>query len=205
MSMSRTALVSDLKHMLGASADKFDQPGDGDFNRMLDIAALDFGRKRHRTLVGTLTLQAGINSYPAPADLLRSKHTTWGQQFRAERKPWNPEAPKQFPILSVVEQSDSRVMWLEPAPSALEISRYGAEYRYFYFAGHRIDEDETKTTLVAADRPLLLLRAMAQAMQQLAAGGVTKPVHLKAGMTSVPKSSTPADYYKLLMEQFEAA
>ena len=205
MSMDRASLVSDLKHTLGASADKFDQPGDGDFIRLLDLAALDFGRKRPRTLVGALTPIAGQNSYPAPADILRPKNATWGHDFMLTRKPWDADAPKRFPILSVTEEAGARVMWIEPAPSAVEISRYGAEYRYFYFAGHKIDDDASKTTLIEGERQLLLLRAMAQAMQELAASGVTKPVHLKAGMVSVPKSSTPADYYRVLMEQFESA
>ena len=201
--MSQADLVAGLKVMLGDAASSFTGTGDSDFERHLDVAALDMGRVRPRTLVGELTLVADQPNYSVPAELLQPKYTLWGRTERRNRKPWNNNWPAKAPRMSVVENSGSRELWLDPAPTEAQITDLGKSFKYFYFAGHTIDADAANTTIPATDRELLLIRASAQALQELANHGVVKPVSIGDGFGSTPKNGTPAALAESVMTLFE--
>jgi len=203
--MSQGELTEDLKAMLSDAAEKFSSPGDEDFYRHLAVAAMDMGRFRPRTLVGSLTLAADQSAYPAPADLLSPKYPRWGIEQRARSLPWDKSWPGRLPRLSVAESGGVRVLMLDPPPTNAQIEALGSSYSFYYFAGHVIATDANGTTVMAGDRPLLLIRAAAQAMIELANRNVTKPVQLGggAGVGSMPKNGTPAALGKDLMELFE--
>lgn len=201
--MSKTSLVADLRAMLGDAAAKFTAAGDADFTRHLDLAAFDLGRFRPRTLVGTLSLVADQPNYAAPADLVRVKYPLWGVTERSQRRPWDANWPGRLPCLSLVENSGTRELWLDPPPTAAQIRDLGATYRFYYFAGHAIDDVAANTTVRLADRWLLLLRAVVQALQELAARGVAKPVALGDGFGSMPKNGTPGFLAEQLLKQYE--
>ena len=202
--MGQAELVADLKAILMDAAGKFTAPSDADFVRHLDIAALDLGRFRPRTLVGEITLVADQPNYPAPDDLLDVKLPIWGTREKRARHPWNSDWPGPLPRLSVVENGGQRELWLSPPPSAAQIADLGSAYRFFYFAGHVVDADAAKTSVQPGDRHLLLIRAAAEAMQELAHNGVTKPVQLgSAGVGSMPKNGTPGALAESLLKQFQ--
>ncbi|MFZ5658765.1 MAG: hypothetical protein ACOY5C_02785 [Pseudomonadota bacterium] len=200
--MSLTDLIADLKSSLQDAATVFDAPADADFIRHLNQAALDMGRVRPRTLVGELALVAAQPNYPAPADLLRPKFPLWGMAERQQRRPWDKAWPGPAPRLSLVDTGSGRELWLDPAPTEAQISLLGARYRFYYFATHQIDVDASKTTVLPGDRGLLLLRAQAEAMLEMAMRNIKKPVQLRDGSNSAPKNGTPAALASWLLEAF---
>lgn len=202
MTMARDELIESLGHILMDAVDKFDD--DLALDRHLDIAAMDMGRVRRRTLVGEITLVADQPDYDAPANLLSVKCPLWGVDEQKTRKPWACNYPGRLPRLSVYEEGGVRMLWLSPSPSAAQITDLGSTYKFFYFAGHQIGDEEADTTIRAEDRHLLLIRAAAQSMQELAHNGVTKPVQLgNAGVGSMPKNGTPAALAEGLMRTWK--
>lgn len=200
--MSIDALVLDLKAMLMDSAQRFEP---SDFQRQMDTAALDLPRVSPRVVQGTLTLEADLGYYPAPADLLAPIALDWGRAERLQCKPWNADWPGQLPRLSLLSVNGERQVLLTPPPTARQITQLGSAAAYRYSASYTIGDQATDTTVNPRDRHLLLTRALAEAMQDLASRGVSKPVTLggKAGL-SVPKNGAPAELARQLMERFEA-
>jgi len=201
--MSQADLVADLKAVLNDAAGKFTAAADADFIRHMDIAALDVARVRPRRIMGSLTLVADQPNYAAPADLLRPMNPYWGDNEKAARKPWDSNWPGSLPSLRLVENSGARELWLDPAPTASQITDLGSTYRYSYHAAHAVGALAADTTVQPGDRALLLIRAAAQALQELANKDVSKPVQLgNAGVGSMPKNGTPGALAEQLMKLF---
>ncbi len=202
--MSEADLVTDLKSGLNDAADVFVAEEDADFKRHLAIAALDFGRVRRRTLVGTFTLTAEQHNYPAPGDLLWPKYALWGEVVKRGIKPYDRGWPGRLPRLHLVEDPTAgRELHLDPPPTAAQITQFGASYRYYYYAGHQVSATAAQTTIRPSERDLLLLRAVAEAMKELALRNSKKPVQLRDGLNSAPRNSTPAALADWLMREFE--
>lgn len=201
--MDRASLVADHKAALGSTAAQFKAASDADFVRHIDRAALDLGRKRKRTLLGSVTLVADEDAYDPPADLVCPVQPLWGLDERRRLKPWDPRYPKWLPRLTFVETTTGPKLLINPAPTAAEIGALGETYRFYYQARHVVDAVEANTTVPEADRGLLLLRAAAEAMRELALSGVTEPVQFHRGVGATPKNSTPQALHSALMEAFE--
>lgn len=201
--MSQTDLVADLKASLRDSADVFTAAADADFIRHLDLAAGDLGRFRPRTLVGTLTLTADVDLYAAPADISSFKSHLWGISPRAAQKPWEKGYPGRLPNVSVSEVGGVQAISLNPPPTAFQIGVLGSEFRYYYFARHLVGATAADTTVRSADRGLLLLRAQAEAMKEMAMRNIKKPVAMRDGLASAPRNGTPSALYQALMDEFE--
>lgn len=202
--MSQADLVADLKASLPGSDVIFNAASDADYIRHLDMAALDFGRLRPRTLVGSVTLVADQAEYDAPADMQALKFPLWGVNEKRTRLPWDSNFPGRLPRASRVQGGSGLQISLEPAPTAAQIADLGSDYRFYYFAVHSISTAAASTTILPSDRGLLLLRAQAEAMKELAARNVHKPVAMRDGMNSTPRNGTPAALYDQLMQSFEA-
>jgi len=202
--MSQADLVADFKSALHDSASIFNAPSDADFTRMLDAAALDFGRVRHRTLIGSVTLVADQAEYAAPADMISPKLSMWGVGERTASRPWSSTWPGRLPRMSMAGDPGSALLILTPPPTQKQITLLKSTFKFYYFAGHKIDANAANTTIRAGDRALLLLRAVAEAMRELASRNVTKASISGAGLTSSPKNGTPAALYEQLMREFEA-
>lgn len=203
MAMTKADLVAELKAILMDCADKFITANDADFIRHLEIAALDLSRVRPRTLLGSVTVEADVTDYSAPADMRLPKAPLWGVNEQHRTRPWNARFPGQLPRLSYV----NGMLHLMPAPTAEQITLLGSTFKFYYYARHVIGDTAEETSVNAGDRHLLLIRAAAQAMQELAANGVTKPVSLGRGTASVgsmPKNGTPAALSVQLISLFEA-
>lgn len=202
--MSEADLVADLKTSLNDAADVFVAANDADFKRHIANAALDFGRLRRRTLIGTLTLAADQRNYTAPAGLIWPKYPIWGVVEKSRTNPWEMTWPGPLPRLHLMEDAtNGRELHLDPPPTAAQIAAFGATYRYYYYAGHTIGADAAQTTVHVSDRDLLLLRAAAEAMRELAYRNSKKPVQLRDGLGSAPRNSTPAALADWLMQEFE--
>lgn len=201
--MSRADLVADLKASLHDAAGVFTAADDGDFVRLLDAAALDFGRVRPRTLLGSVTVEAEVAEYAAPADLADYKSDTWSAGKMPA--PWEDHYPGRMPRVRVAESGGARKLVFSPAPTARQIGLFGNAFKFYYLALHAIGDQAAGTTIKAADRGLLILRGQAEAMREMAMRNIAKPVQLRDGMSGGPKNGTPAYLFERLMAEFEAA
>lgn len=202
--MTRADLVADLKASLQDAAKVFTVAADADFSRHLDAAALDMGRVRPRTMLGTITLVADQYNYTAPADLLSYKSDLWGIPGR-RINPWETTYPGRLPDVRAAVSGTTRELHFLPAPTTAQITALGAAFKFYYFAAHLIGAAAVDTTLHAGDRGLLLLRAQAEAMKELAMRNITKPVSLRDGLSQGPRNGTPGYLFEQLMKLFEVA
>lgn len=194
--MSRADLVADLKASLQDAARSFTAAADADFKRHLDVAAEDMHRVRPRTLVGEIELSAGRADYTAPADLRRYKSAIWGAlPDWSKPKPWEKTWPGRLPDVRVSAGS----MILMPAPSLQQIALLGSAFRFYYVARDAIGDTAAETTIQPEDRPLLLLRAQAEAMLELSIRDSVRPVQTGGGFGQQAKTGMPAAIWKELM------
>ncbi len=198
--MSQADLVADHKASLQDAAKVFTAASDADFIRQLDAAALDMGRVRPRTLLGTLTLVADQFNYAAPADFLSYKSALWGI---GRCQPWEKSYTGKLPDVREAVNGSARELHLLPAPTGNQITVLGSAFKFYYFAAHSISATAANTTIQPGDRGLLLMRAQAEAMKEMAMRNIGKPVQLRDGISSGPKNGTPQYLFERLMKLFE--
>lgn len=195
-SMARADLVADLKASLMDAAALFrDEADDAAFHRHLAAAALAFGPHRATQAVGSITLEAGRDTYAAPADLWRFVSAIWGT---TRSQPWERAWPGRLPTVRVVGGD----MLLLPAPTQHQISALGAAYRFFYSARPVVADDAAATTLDPADRALLIQRAQVEAMRELAMRDSVRPSTVRDGFSGQPKTGTPGWIAQSLLDDF---
>lgn len=199
--MSQADLVESFKLSLHDSISVFTTPDDDDFKRMLDVAAQDFGRVRPRTLLDSITLVADQDTYAAPANILGFKSGLWGM---TTTPPWDKNYPGKIPDCRLVETGTGMMLHFLPAPTDRQIYLLGSEYKFYYYGGHVIGANAAQTSIPLGERGLLLLRAQAEAMREMAMRNIAKPVQLRDGISGTPRNGTPASVYRALMDEFES-
>ncbi|MDH5633611.1 MAG: hypothetical protein OEZ10_11525 [Gammaproteobacteria bacterium] len=205
--MSKADLVADLKQSLHDAANAFDRTGleavDNAMARLLNLAAIDLGRLRPRIITSTVTLQAGVADYDLPAGFGGFQVCEWGEDVRRRMMPWEANYPKRLPHATVIAGGvNGKQLHLVPAPTAQQISLLGSTYPFTYRIAHVIDDLAANTTVPDTERALLLLRAQAEAMRELAMRGVTKAYKLKDGV-SQPRNGTASAIWQVMMQDFE--
>lgn len=204
--MLLSALVEDLKSSLGSTvAGKFTGPGEADLKRLLGAALADMEWKRPITQLGTVQLHALQTRYAVPAtDFAALKTHLWASPARTPM-PWNDGYPGAAPRVSA--QWNGAAWWLEfsPAPTPRQIAVWGAEFQFWYFARHVLSDEPGQTTVAEADRGLLILRAQAEAMRELAMRNVATTTQMRDGYTGTPRNGTPAALFQVLLEEFKGA
>lgn len=205
--MSEADLAADLKVSLRDAGETFTAADNADFKRHLAAAAQAFGEKRPRTLLGSITLVAEQALYDAPANLRRIKSHLWGIAPRMRSQPWEKTWTGRLPDLRLVEGAtpSARKLQLNPQPTAHQIAVLGAEFRFWYFANHEIASTAENTSITSDDRGLLILRAQAEAMRELAFRNVQKPVIVREGFGSQTRNGTPSHLYETLLKEFREA
>lgn len=201
--MREADIVADLQRSLHDAAGAFDAANEADFKRHLAVALTAMQAKRPRTLLGSTTIVADEVRYAiAEADFAQYKTHVWGTR---PLKPWSPGYPGALPRVAAVHDVAGWALMFDPAPSAELIAAYGATFKYWYFGAHSLGADAADTTLAGADRPLLILRAQAEAMRELSMRNINKPVQLRDGFSGTPRNSTPAALYRELLAEWEKA
>jgi hypothetical protein len=198
MSMSLADLTTDLTAFLGDAASRVI-----DKTLCLNMGARDLAHFRPRTLLGQITVEAGVSQYAAPADLVLFKAALWGLDERRRYKPWDTNWPGRLPSLRVIESDGEQALYLDPAPSMFQVNLLGSTYKFYYVAAHVIGADADDTTVREADHDLLIVRAAVFALEQVASSGSVKPVQLGDGYSSSPKNGTPAALAELLYKEYE--
>lgn len=201
--MTRESLRDELKASLADAAKQFTAPADEDFDRHLNVAAREMGWVRPRIVAGTLVLVAERDEYFAPADLVAWKGDRWGSGRRPQ--PWDANYPGRHPRVRLLESAGVRSLVFDPPPTAMHISLYGSTYTYEYLAAHVIADTAAATTLQPQERGLLLLRAQAEAVRELAIRAAIKTVSLRDGLTGQSRNSTPAALAEMLLRDWREA
>ena len=202
--MNEADLIADLKGILQGASKKFTAPADADYIRHLTLAALDLARVRPRIVTDSITLQADVRLYTAPAGMIRAHQVHWGRQAQLTLKPWDGNYPSRLPTVSLVESPSGRMLALSFAPTSNEIASLGSVFEFDYYASHVIGSDATDTTIQPSDRYLLLIRAAAEALQELALSGSSAPVELgRVAGGSMPRNGTPGALAESLLALFE--
>lgn len=184
-----------LKAALLSAADRFPDPEGLD--ALLQRSLLDVSRDAPRWRLHEMALQAGVATYPAPADAHRVGVLFWGPSERIPQ--WSPEYAGPAPRARLVKTDAEPTLELDPPPTARQIQRWGATGTIRL--GHPQELTAETTTLTPMQGRALILRAQAEAMKTLAASGVVTPIQRHQGMgASQPGNSTPA----ALAEQFMA-
>ena len=205
MSMLLSALVADFKASLGDAASVFRAADDADFKRMLGVALVDMQAKRPITKPGAVGLFALQGRYAVTApDFAALKTHMWADPASTP-KPWEGCYPGIAPRVSA--QWDGVAWWLEfsPAPTMVQIQVWGADFKFWYFARHFLSEAPGETTISPSDRGLLLLRAQAEAMRELAMRNLNKPQQMRDGFSGTPRNGTPAALFEVLLAEFKEA
>lgn len=202
--MDRATLRDELKASLLNAAEAFTDPAD--FDRHLDRAASDLSRRRPLRLTASLTLKANQAAYtPVPDDLVRPVFTRWANSERIDRPPWAKKHPPPRPRITLVNEGGTRELRVTPVPTATELATFGDTLQYDYEARYTIGESDADTTVKPEDRWLLLLRAQAEAMGELAMKNVDRPVRVGTEGGSQSANATPAGLRERFMKEFLAA
>lgn len=202
--LAQADLVKSLRARLGDAAAKFTDPDHGDIASLIDRALLDFSRKRPRLLRGSVTLIADVSVYTPPAGCLRVERVLWGEDERRRYRQWDRLYPGAAPRVSIYEgEAGARALHISPAPTGAQITQLGTDFAFHYQALHLVDPVAANTTVQAADRELLLTRALAVALFDLAASGSVKPVALGPGVGAMPKNGSAAALAEAALNLFE--
>ena len=202
--MKLDALLVDLAASLGDAAPFFTDGDRDELPRVLEAAAGALAERRPRRGAATLTLVADQSDYAAPADLLRLLGHSWGAAELAATSPWEANWPGRLPTAWTTEGASGRVVRLTPAPTASQLTQLGTSWPYIYAARHALSNTDGETSVPEAERELLLLRAQAEAVREMALAGTRKPVQLHKGIGSQAAATTAAELWPRLLEEWDA-
>ena len=138
-----------------------------------------------------------------PADMLSFKAALWGRSRVTQ--PWEKAWSGKLPNVSQAQNGAAREMYLDPPPTAAQITQLGSAYKFYYFVGHVVGVNAADTSVLPGDRGLLLLRAQAEAMKELFMRNVGKPVAMRDGLSQGTRNGTPGYLFEVLMKLFEGA
>lgn len=180
---------------------------DADLDRHIRVALNAMAlTKRPRWLSADITLTANQAEYDAPTGIANIDRLVWSNEF--SRSPWARKYPGPSPRPALLRHTTGNKIVLTPPPDQQQVNALGGTVKLRYYAKHETTgagADEEVTTLDESDEDLLILRAQAEAMRELAFRGITKPVEMGGGSLSQPRNGTPAALYAMLMEEFRAA
>lgn len=195
---TRSLLQARLASSLIDSADAFTSP---DFARHIDVAFAEVSRFVPRVVFASLSLIAGQGQYPCPAALSGVIGHDWGCSAKAQSKPWEDSWPGELPVIRVgFDAQGERVLHLKPCPTARQISQLGSQLPFHYRSRHILTD--SASSLSDEDAQLLILRAQAEAMRELAMHHASKPFQLRDGISATPRNGMPGYLYSVLMDEF---
>lgn len=206
--MSREQLRDDLKQSLMDAAEVFEEHVDdaataNPYDRHIDAALRAFDSALPHIIVDQISLQIGVAMYTAPADAWKFHSMQWTEKNR-ETDPWDVRYARRLPQVRLRVATGQRVWVFNPVPSVGLLDVLGSDFTYQYYAHHSIGTTDAESTVDEADRPLLMLRAQAEAMKEIALRNSAKPVEIRAS-GSVSTANGPArSIYEQLMKQFNA-
>lgn len=197
MSLSLSKVIQTLQASLMGTREKFTQENTSaeiDLYKQMIVNGLGMMRSLSpMTLSHVITLKAGELTYQGPDDIWQFKEHTWGKMQCA---PWEPGYVTSLPSVTV----NNGQLLFSFAPTQSMINSLGSQFQYFYLGNYVIAEDPALSNVGTMMEPLVILLAMASAMEMLMVRGVSSPVQVKPG-TGMVKRSAPAEVHDILMAQ----
>lgn len=194
--------VSDLIVKLQAALMDSAEHVSGHEQQLVEMALADFSRYRPHQRLGTIELQHNQACYPAPVDLISVRTCFYGQSARKQYQPWERGYPRDLPNLSRIDDEQGKPMLrLSFLPGYHLLNQVGWTYSFSYYAARTIQNDAI--TIDSQDEPLLLLRAIVEAVKYIAVNHLSKTVSVRNSIGGEAKNGTPAAIHQQLMEQFE--
>ncbi len=200
--MNFADLVAAHKAQLGKAASRFTALEDADFKRHLSRAGYRLGTKYPLWKTREISLSAGVDQYPAPADILGTLLCDWGRQ--PERgglspNPWDDGFVGYPPSLILEGPAGGMQLRLSSPPSSTTIAAWGSTLRFRYLSAYRISEQAVEVS--EAQQSLVMLAALIEAMRELSAE--TAVIQLHKGLSGLPTAGTPAYLYEKLCQEFD--
>ena len=201
---NKPALLKRYKESLLDAERAFENEQDIDaaYMRHLDVALQALSELRPQIKEVVLELVPFRSTYSAPVGILGVQACYWGRNAKAAMQPWEDGYVGRLPTWTVyTNTADIRYLRATPAPSAAQIQVAGSACEIAYKLAHVLND--TECTLDAEEQGLLVLRAQAEAMREVAMKNSTVAYQLREGISSTPKNGTPAYLYQELLAEFE--
>lgn len=197
--LTLSALAESLTTTLG---DARNRHADADApTRHIRVAVADLHRVRPHMCAQLVTLSAGQERYLLNDNAVAFHSASWVARWLGIA-PWD-RAGVVMPSAVIRHSEHSRALELLPAPTSPFLAMVGRLHTLHYYAQHTVGEQPEQTSVAREDRALVILRAQAEAMKEIALANSGKPGTFKGGDASMPRNSTPAAVYRELMAEFE--
>ena len=159
MSISKADLVASLLVSVSSSTKLLDTDDITVTSTIVDNALDALSRIAPATGIDTITLQPGVQVYPAPLNVWAYKETTWGLDQRVA--PWEPGYITRLPDVMYNEGN----IYFSFAPTAPMISNLGSKFTYFYYASYQVNNGAIE--IEPRKQALLLLLCQMEVMKLL--------------------------------------
>lgn len=169
---------------------------DNSFERALAATVEAFNKDLPLKQEGSLTLEAGKQLYGVPECFTHFIRSNWGIEHTAQYDQFTPPPPRIYSAHTV----SGLAIEFSPAPTQLQINRFGSTFHYIYATQHVFTDDES--SIATQHYELFITRALAAVMRELVAAGVTQPIQLNRGV-SITREQTPHHAYKILMNEYK--
>lgn len=186
-----------LARYKGSLLDSVRAFADADLERHADIALAALSQIKPKRCTTVVSLVVWRSLYPCPANLRGIHACYWGRAHKASVQPWEDHYAGKLPEWSVTHNAaGERFLRVSPPPTFQQINTLGGYAELEYTADWEWDD-------VQSMENLLMLRAQAEAMRELAAKNATTAYNIREGISSTPKNGTPAYLYEQLLQEFE--
>ena len=193
-----TDSLLDAERTFGDDADEMK----ANYQRHLDVALQALSEARPQIKQTELQLVPFRSTYAAPSNIRAVHACYWGRTHKAVSQPWDDGYMGRLPQWTVyVNTADIRFLRATPVPTASQIQVAGSMCEIEYTTAHVLTD--TECSLNDEEQGLLLLRAQAEAMREIAMKNSTVSYQLREGIGSTPKNGTPAYLYQELLAEFE--
>lgn len=191
---ARTAFLGRYKNSLLDSVRAFSET---DLERHADIALQALSQIKPKRCFTVISLVSGRSLYRCPVNLNGIHACHWGRAHKAAVQPWEDHYAGRLPEWSVTHnEAGVRFLRANPAPTFQQIGALGSSAELEYRADWQWGD-------IQGMENLLMLRAQAEAMRELAAKNATTAYNIREGISATPKNGTPAYLYEQLLQEFE--
>ena len=159
MSINKADLVASLLVSVSSSTKLLDTDDTTITSTIVDNALDALSRIAPATGIDTISLQPGVQIYPAPSNIWAYKETAWG--FDQRVAPWEPGYISRLPDVTYNEGS----IYFSFAPTAQMISNLGSRFTYFYYARYQVNNGAIE--IEPRKQALLLLLCQMEVMKLL--------------------------------------
>ena len=185
-------LTAELQQSLGDSKEYFVEQEP----RLLQLALDDYSKYCPRRLDDELLLVSSTQQYDLPDDFIGFYSTSWGN---SNAPLWQSGRPANAPRF--ITSKDVLTLRFTRPITAADLQYFGCVFHYQYHARHCFNDAGVLTTV--DDPNLIILRAQAEAMNELSLHLAMKRSSASANVSAPATNERPASLYRTLMDEFK--